>query len=202
MRISKPPHQRKAELVTAARRLFDKYGIDKTRVSDIVREVGVAQGVFYYYFTSKEEIISAVIEQVGAELARQADAILAEKKAPFCQKLAAFIELYLSLIDQFLADDETSLSSLDTNALEQNKLVGYSSTLITEKLLQLVRQGAAKSEVTAAYPEETVQVLLQGLRAYAAQKLPSRHLIYTLTEQSLCLPGGCLVQYSDKKQVF
>ena len=46
MRISKTPQERKIELIAAARRLFDERGIHKTRVSDIVQYVGVAQGVF------------------------------------------------------------------------------------------------------------------------------------------------------------
>ena len=198
MRVSKPPKERKAELVAAARRLFDEHGIDKTRVCDIVKEVGVAQGVFYYYFTSKDEIIAEVIAQVGAEVEAGATAILEDQSAPFCAKLAALIELYIDLVDQFLGDAETDLSSWDLFSPEKNKLADYGSELLCEKLVELVKQGAEQGEVPARYPEETVLVVLHGLRAFAARRLPTRKLIYTLTEQALCLPKGCLVLYSSK----
>lgn len=47
MRISKEPEVRRAELVKAARELFDRNGIKNTQVSQIVDKVGVAKGLFY-----------------------------------------------------------------------------------------------------------------------------------------------------------
>jgi AcrR family transcriptional regulator len=46
----------KKQLVSAAIDLFDDVGFQKTRISDIVAKAGVAQGTFYLYYKSKEEI--------------------------------------------------------------------------------------------------------------------------------------------------
>ena len=46
----------KKQIVQAAINLFEANGFQKTRVSDIVAQAGVAQGTFYLYFRSKEEI--------------------------------------------------------------------------------------------------------------------------------------------------
>ena len=46
----------KRRLVSAAVDVFDENGFQKARVSDIVSRAGVAQGTFYLYFKSKEEI--------------------------------------------------------------------------------------------------------------------------------------------------
>jgi TetR/AcrR family fatty acid metabolism transcriptional regulator len=62
------PAARRDGLVTAARRRFASQGVAGTTVSDIVREAGVAQGTFYLYFASKDEIVIAVVEGVGDEL--------------------------------------------------------------------------------------------------------------------------------------
>ena len=62
-RVTKDPEERKQELIDAAERLFMERGYEATAVSDIVQEVGVAQGTFYYYFPSKEEILEAIIEK-------------------------------------------------------------------------------------------------------------------------------------------
>lgn len=62
-RISKEPDVRKAELVDAAEKLFIEQGYDETAVSDIVRAAKVAQGTFYYYFGSKDDIRDAVIDK-------------------------------------------------------------------------------------------------------------------------------------------
>jgi AcrR family transcriptional regulator len=46
----------KRQLVSAAIDLFDETGFQKTRISDIVAKAGVAQGTFYLYYKSKEDI--------------------------------------------------------------------------------------------------------------------------------------------------
>jgi len=46
----------KDHIINAAVRIFFQNGFQKTRISDIVSEAGVAQGTFYLYFRSKEEI--------------------------------------------------------------------------------------------------------------------------------------------------
>src|SRR5512141_613459 len=61
-RKTKPPQERKVELIDAAERLFSAKGYGETAVSDIVHDLNVAQGTFYYYFKSKEDILKAVIE--------------------------------------------------------------------------------------------------------------------------------------------
>ena len=66
-RISKPPEERRQELIETARELFMSQGYEKTMVGDIVRQVGVAQGLFYYYFRSKQDIFLAVINQFTEE---------------------------------------------------------------------------------------------------------------------------------------
>lgn len=62
MRISKEPEIRKKELIETALRLFLKKGYEKTSVRDILREVKGSPGMFYYYFSSKEEIFEEAIK--------------------------------------------------------------------------------------------------------------------------------------------
>jgi AcrR family transcriptional regulator len=60
----------------AARRLFVREGFAEVSVSRIVRDVGVAQGTFYYYFESKEAVLDALVrahvQEVAARLAEAA----------------------------------------------------------------------------------------------------------------------------------
>lgn len=46
----------KSALIESAIKMFQQRGFQMTRVSDIVSDAGVAQGTFYNYFRSKEEI--------------------------------------------------------------------------------------------------------------------------------------------------
>ncbi len=56
---------RRAELVSAAATLFARRGVANTAVSDIVKAAGVAQGTFYLYFESKDDVVLAVVERLS-----------------------------------------------------------------------------------------------------------------------------------------
>lgn len=55
-------------LLEAATSIFAQKGYHTTRVSDIVKEVGVAQGTFYLYFTNKEAIFTELVHTFFARL--------------------------------------------------------------------------------------------------------------------------------------
>ena len=48
---------RRRQLIEVARRRFLEDGYAHTSVSAIVKEAGVAQGTFYFYFPSKEAVL-------------------------------------------------------------------------------------------------------------------------------------------------
>jgi AcrR family transcriptional regulator len=59
---------RRAELADVAARVFAERGVSGTAVSDIVKAAGIAQGTFYLYFESKDDIVLAVVEQVAEQM--------------------------------------------------------------------------------------------------------------------------------------
>jgi AcrR family transcriptional regulator len=59
---------RKAALLDAAARVFERNGFLDTRVADIVAEAKVAQGTFYTYFDSKDAIFKAVATRAVGEM--------------------------------------------------------------------------------------------------------------------------------------
>ncbi len=65
-RIVKTPDERCSDLTATARILFYTRGFENTSISDIVNKVGVAEGTFYYYFSSKQAILEAVVEELIA----------------------------------------------------------------------------------------------------------------------------------------
>lgn len=194
MRISKPPHERKAELMAAARRLFDLKGVSDTRVSDIVKEVGVSQGIFYYYFPSKDYLVEQVAAEVGRELDARTMAILQQEGADFCKKLAGFIDLLLDLVDQFTGDDAVRITFTQQKEWEGISALKNTGRMMV-RLKRLLLWGAENQCFTAAYPWHTAKVLLYGFSHLAEQRMPARHEVYSITEQALGIPQGRLVKY-------
>lgn len=53
--------ERRNQLLDVARKLFAEKGLENTSIKDIADEAGVAQGLLYHYFRSKEEVFWAII---------------------------------------------------------------------------------------------------------------------------------------------
>lgn len=61
-------------ILDAAVRVFARGGYHTSRVSDIAEEAGIAHGLLYHYFSSKEEVLATVFrENWGELLGRLAD---------------------------------------------------------------------------------------------------------------------------------
>jgi TetR/AcrR family fatty acid metabolism transcriptional regulator len=55
-------------LLEAAVRVFARRGYHAARVGDIAEEAGVAHGLLYHYFNSKEEVLETVFRETWADL--------------------------------------------------------------------------------------------------------------------------------------
>ena len=53
-----PPVDRRRQILDAAVRVFARQGFNACRVSDIAREAGVAYGLVYHYFNSKDQVLN------------------------------------------------------------------------------------------------------------------------------------------------
>src|SRR3954470_9419904 len=60
--------QTRARLLEAAREVFERDGFLTSRISDIAATAGLAQGSFYHYFESKEQIFREVAQGQEARL--------------------------------------------------------------------------------------------------------------------------------------
>lgn len=69
-RVTKDPEERRQEILDTAMRLFYEKGYDKTSITDIARAMGVAQGLCYRYFTSKEMIFDTALDQYADQQVR------------------------------------------------------------------------------------------------------------------------------------
>jgi len=64
-------------ITDAAGRVFARYGVEKTTVTDIVREARVGRATFYKWFGGREEVFRAVLEMEISDMLRQVRAAAA-----------------------------------------------------------------------------------------------------------------------------
>ena len=158
MRISKEYDERKNEILDTAERLFHTKGYEKTTINDILKEVNIAKGTFYYYFKSKEEVMDALIERVS---------LIAMEKV---QKVAETegMDPQEKMLHMFLAmrmegpGEEQMLDDLHRpeNALMHQKLLNYIVVNIAPLLAQVVKQGVDQGIWKCPYPLEYMKIFL------------------------------------------
>jgi AcrR family transcriptional regulator len=85
---------RRRELVEAAVRVFARKGFHGSRVGDIAEEAGVAHGLLYHYFRSKDEVLETIFRDAWQRLTIETDRIEASDIA-LREQLRRFARIYL-----------------------------------------------------------------------------------------------------------
>jgi AcrR family transcriptional regulator len=62
--------ERKQQLLDAAADLFASRGYETTRIADICEAAGVAKGLFYWYFETKESLFAELVRSMRQQLRR------------------------------------------------------------------------------------------------------------------------------------
>lgn len=169
--------ERRREVLTAARRVIVRDGIDAATTRAIAREAGYSNGVLAHYFTDKDEILLSALrqshERIRERLARKVDA---------ASGLAALREL---LLDNLPLDAErTQETRLEVSF--------WSRSLAAERLAEVQRAEAAELRTA-------VRDLLGQARA--AGEVTTDQSLDDVTEQLLALVDGLslhLLLYPDR----
>jgi TetR/AcrR family transcriptional regulator len=88
---------RTREILTAARRVIEEHGLDAFTMEEIASAAGVAKGTIYLYFQGKEDLIQALISQVGENLIMELEAIMARPDSPR-EKLQRVVAMLLDYL--------------------------------------------------------------------------------------------------------
>lgn len=92
-RTVKDPEERRRELLACAMRLFAEKGYDKVSVRAVAREAGVASGLAYHYFDSKQALFDAAIEEYARQCAERFCSIFTDRSLSLDEQLDLVIDL-------------------------------------------------------------------------------------------------------------
>ena len=141
---------RREQLIACAARLFAERGYHPTSVSDIVEELGVGKGVFYWYFSSKEELLAELLKSSNHDLRRRQQLAIGDEPDPVRRielgiraSLAWFHDHreYFAII-AFAATDETFAP-----VLHRNREIAIADTI------RHLKDGIVEGSITDQDPE-------------------------------------------------
>jgi AcrR family transcriptional regulator len=157
-RTPQDPQIRITEILDTAEHLFSAKGYRGTTISDIAKEMGVAQGMCYYYFKSKEEILEALFNRhTSSFLSEVREIAYADGITPPCK-----LELILSILMRSICyKDGVFLDTLNDNQnlYIKDKLIRQAKCLLTPWLLKVIEAGIPQY-FHVSHPKTAVDFIL------------------------------------------
>jgi AcrR family transcriptional regulator len=81
-----------ARIVRQMREHLFAHGYCQCTMDELAAELGMSKKTLYVHFASKDDLVRAVIDQFGAEIRADADALFANRRLGFAEKLRGFTE--------------------------------------------------------------------------------------------------------------
>ena len=158
MRQVKEHNERKNEIIDVAEVLFYSKGYESCTINDILKQVGIAKGTFYHYFSSKEEILDAVLDRIISQMLARIHGSLASASVNHPERL---MQVFLAMrVDDIVDDQKRSDIHMPDNALLHQKALSKMIESITPILVQIVEDGIAAKVWECKFPREYMQIFL------------------------------------------
>lgn len=188
MRISKDPKVRRQEIIDTAKVLFQYKGIGKTSISEIARNIGVAKGLIYYYFDSKEQLVQEVVEDFIQGVDGELSKIVNNMDFDFYEKLMAILDLYFHSIQKHPVIFSYSPHHPEIFSLIKDRL----SQVALYYAKDLIQLGLKQGIIQLQYPEYMLKIIIEGLGDLYIQGITDPKIHIVLIEQLLGLEKGIL----------
>jgi AcrR family transcriptional regulator len=143
--------QSRAQIIAAASNLFAENGYGNCKVSDVARAAGMSQGNVYWYFTSKEEILKAVLAEgfvAMEDVLARVEAHPGDRRA----KLEYFLDQYIEYSQRQLDFAALLLSLLAHGGVPFLRQLGFDSAQMGRRYHQFLTGLLASDTGTKADP--------------------------------------------------
>lgn len=167
---------KRAELAAAAATVFSERGVAGTAVSDIVRAAGVAQGTFYLYFDSKDDVLLAVAEQFVAEVGTAVAAAVAGPETPAPDRLRSLVAALGGLATNPTNVAMAELLHLPENSALHDRLTEPLARWLFALVAEIVDQGVAEGSMHVPDAGAAAWFVLGGLQGVERAGTPMAEL--------------------------
>lgn len=167
---------KKENIVQAAVQVFREKGIEKTKISDIVKVAGIAQGTFYLYFPSKLALMPAIAE-VMVEKTMEIVKETVQEDVSFIIKLEQLVEAIF-----LVTRDYNEIQALIYSGLASTEHLKEWETVYApfyKWISDLLAEAKAEGVIRSTLQVDQTAKLLIGLVESAAEQV----YLYDVTEE-------------------
>jgi AcrR family transcriptional regulator len=160
----RPPLPREAQrqrLFDAAIRVFEKYGYEVTRITDIVQEAGMSSRSFYELFASKEDLVAEYVERAAQGLVKRLQEVWAEADDPL-ERIDRGVQTFLEILPAIRVD----LDALGGEAGRRTRDARKNAVRDISRLVIVDLERAHRKGRLASPPDPVaVELVMTGLEA-------------------------------------
>lgn len=182
---------RRDRILRSAKSLFLDEGIEHTSINMIAKSAGIAKGLFYYYFETKDDLVQAIIEDIVIERVDHLVTRIKESSFDFLDSLLILVDSYFDVNPHAPEQGNTALWVEPEFILRFQEMFATKVSVIAENI---VIRGQQKGYFDVTYPIEIIAIILEGLlRVDSYEEFTfTKQKVCTLLETTLHLPSGIL----------
>ncbi|SFS38980.1 TetR/AcrR family transcriptional regulator [Sphingobacterium wenxiniae] len=158
---------KRAKILEVAKRRFAHFGMAKTTMAEIAKDLSFSKALLYYYFPDKHSLYTAVMEYVVNEMIQKNEEFL-EKSQDVEKALMFVLESRMDLMKENYNLFEYSSSFFMQNPGEVGKSLGPFFEKAKELFAKILKIGVDKGELQVDDIQETAELLLfaqMGMKA-------------------------------------
>jgi AcrR family transcriptional regulator len=161
-RVVKKAEERRTEILNAAQHLFLSRGYDATTVNDLISAVGLSKGAFYHHFSSKENVLQALVWRMAEQGLAALLPIIERRDLGPLEKL----KLFFTEGQRFRKEHAAALRPLievlfrDENLRLRLRATEQMIELVAPRLGRVLAEGATTGVFDIDDPIETARLVL------------------------------------------
>lgn len=148
--LTRRGNQRRDQLIHTSLRLFAETGYHGTTVGDVCDALGVGKGVFYWYFTSKEDLFAELIQDTLYSLRRTQEGAIKHVDNPVLR-----LEVGIRASIEFFRDNPGRLGLIRTASRyeEFSGMVTTGQEIVVSDVATHIKEGMAAGYIRHGDPE-------------------------------------------------
>lgn len=155
-----PEPNKPEKILDALQQLMEEKNIQHISVSDIAARAGIGKGSIYYYFSSKDAIVDALIKRSYEKPLQTAKSLATQTHISSFTRMAMLFQACQSSSAIFLRQKHKAETSAQDLAFLHQKYLNYVISELKPALTDIISQGIANDEIHFDYPAALAEITL------------------------------------------
>ena len=159
-------HTKRDLILDAFRELLENEDIQHISVNEIAKKAGIGKGSIYYYFSSKDEILNALIKRTYADVLEMAKELVHQTDLSIYARLAKITNACISATGEFLRRSEAVRNKMEASeriydsAYIHQQFMKHSIVDFKEIYTEIIQQEIDKGTIQVDSAAEVAEIVL------------------------------------------